>query len=211
MFFDSFNAKDRIELYSLLVTKNDVYSFLNTIIHVNPHVFTKLPHDLSNYVIRNVETIILNNINNYPVSALIDVLFLLGKLNTNRNSSPPVEKFLPLKFINIVLMKITSYDISLIHTNTSRLLHGLSMLDVPWTNIPLPASDKIKLCLYKYLSSMSQVEVVNCVYCMGKMSASWRMLPNFLKDEISVNIERVVEGCGSSIVSKLLWLVVYAV
>ena len=49
------NNIERNELYYYLVTKNDIYSFLQTLHRIDPYIFKKLTPDISYYMIKNNE------------------------------------------------------------------------------------------------------------------------------------------------------------
>ena len=154
-----------------------------------------LPIELKEFI---TNCIIDDATQNYDIILFIDTLWCLAKVKFDYKHTSPTFK----RTIEYIL----SNNISHIKTDISKLLYSLAQINLNF-NDDLKSSIRINIfkLLEENIDDMSESEVVNSIYSLGKMDISWKFIPLELKSKLLNNIERVLPVMKSPGLANTIW------
>jgi len=133
---------------------------------------------------------------NGRVATVADVIWSLGKLSCE-------PRHLSGGFMKTLWQTLISGDS--VRQEVSKLLIGLSLMRVRWSEIPNEARSQICTLLARYAETMNEQEMVNAIYSLGKMDAKWAGLQPDARLAILTGLERVSGSMSSSALANTLW------
>lgn len=129
---------------------------------------------------------------------LIDTLWCLAKVKFDYKHTSITFK----QTIEYILLN----KISSVKTEISKLLYSLAQINVNWNDdLKFDVRIKILKFLVDNIDDMSESEVVNCIYSLGKMDVSWKAIPSELKTSLLNNIERVLPVMKGPGLANTVW------
>ncbi len=135
---------------------------------------------------------------NCDIRLLIDTLWCLAKVKFDYKHTSITFK----QTIEYILLN----KISSIKTDISRLLYSLAQINMNWNDdLKFDVRVTILKLLVDNIDDMSESEVVNCIYSLGKMDVSWKSIPLELKTSLLNNIERVLPEMKGPGLANTVW------
>ena len=131
---------------------------------------------------------------------LPDIVCSLGKLSAEYRHFNPT-------FRSALLTAIThTQDATQESYSVSKLLYGLTLMKVSWINdLSQPAKATLVSLLTHHSCKMSDSEIVNSIYSLGKMGCNWPSLGGKCQKNVLVNVQRVAGAMAAPALSNTFW------